>query len=266
MNNFNALSRVAARYATLALVLAVSSIGARAQDSTTVSVKHGVPTYNTEVRNAEVVYVQGSNLVLKLEDGKVEHLVVPDSDKFTVGGKEITVRELKPGTKLTQTITTTTTPRYVNKIRTIKGKVWHTTPTGRVIVTLPDNTHQVYNVPSDAKVMVNGRPQAAYGLRKGMKFEATVVTDSSETVTERSKSAVGQEPPMPTPQLVGFLVIQKPSPSTEATPAANEVASAEPLPGALPETGTLQPLGGVLGALAVAASLGLGAVRRKFRV
>jgi LPXTG-motif cell wall-anchored protein len=264
MNNLNAISRAAGRYAAFALVLAMLSIGARAQDSTTTSVKHGTPSYKTEVRNAEIVYVQGNDLVLKLENGKVEHLVVPDSDKFTVGGKELSVSELKPGTKLTQSIVTTTTPRYVNTVRTIKGKVWHVNPTGRVIVRLPDGTNQLYTVPSHAKVIVKDKPQGIFGLRKGMTFEATIVTDSSETIYEQTKSAVGHEPTPATPKLVGFLLIQKPELKSEPAPAPSDVASVEELAPTLPKTGTLQPLAGLLGGLALTASLGLGVVRRKF--
>ena len=32
----------------------------------------------TSVRNTEVVYVSGNDLVIKLEDGRVEHMVVAD--------------------------------------------------------------------------------------------------------------------------------------------------------------------------------------------
>jgi LPXTG-motif cell wall-anchored protein len=266
MKHLNAVTHAAVRYATLALALAIPTIGARAQDATTVSVQHGTPTYNTEVKNAEVVYVQGNDLVLKLENGMVEHLVVPDSDRFTIGGKEVSVFELKPGTKLTQTITTTTTPRYVNKVRTIQGKIWHTTPTGRVIVTLPDGTNQIYQIPSHAKINVKDRPQAAYALRKGMSFAATVVTDSSESVMEQSKTIVGEEPAVATPQLVGFLVIQHPELGSEPSPSSVEVADAEPLPTTLPKTGSLQPLAGLLGVLSVASALGLGFVRKRFTV
>ncbi len=264
MNNLNATPHVAARFATLALAMTMSSIGALAQDTTTVSIKHGTPTYNTEVRNAEIVYVQDNDLVLKLENGKVEHLVVPDSDRFNVGGKEVTVRDLKPGTKLTQTITTTTTPRYVNQVRTIKGKIWHTTPTGRVIVMLPDGTNQVYDIPGHAKVTVKGKPHGAFGLRKGMAFEATIVTDSSETVLERAKASVVEEPAPATPQMVGFLVIQHPELSSQQAPAQDEVAAVEQLPAALPKTASLMPLTGLMGALSLAVSLGLGVVRKKF--
>ena len=266
MKNWNAVTHVAVRYATLALALAIPSVGAWAQDATTVSVQHGTATYKTEVKNAEIVYVQGNDLVLKLEGGKVEHLVVPDSDRFTIGGKDVTVRQLKPGTKLTQTITTTTTPRYVNKVRTIKGKIWHVTPTGRVIVTLPDGTNQVYNIPSHAKVTVKGKPMTSFGLRKGMTFEATIVTDSSESVLERTKLAVGEEPTPATPALLGFLVIQHPELGAELAAAPEEVASAEEVAPALPKTATSEPLMGLLGGLGLASALGLGFVRKRFTV
>jgi len=264
MKNWNPFTHAAVRYATLALALTVPSLGARAQDTTTVSVQHRTPTYSTEVRNAEVVYVQGNDLVLKLESGKVEHLVIPDSDRFNIGGKEVTVNDLKPGTKLTQTITTTTTPRYVNKVRTIKGKIWHTTPTGRVIVTLPDGTNQVYHIPSHAKVNVNGKPMTWFNLRKGMAFEATVVTDSTENVLEASKLAVGEEPAPATPQAIGFLVIQHPELGSETTVEPEEVASAEQLAPTLPKTASSQPLMGLLGGLGLATSLGLGFARKRF--
>ena len=88
--------------------VALVALGAWAQDSTTTTIQHGPVSFDTQVRDAEVVYVEGNDLVLKLENGKIEHLVVPDRDKFIIDGNEVSVRELVPGTKLTQTITTAT--------------------------------------------------------------------------------------------------------------------------------------------------------------
>ena len=88
-----------------ALVLAMLTLAtAGAQDSTVTTITHGQPSFDTKVKNAEIVYVEGNDLVLKLENGRVEHLVVPDSDKFTIDGKEISVYELVPGTKLTKSL------------------------------------------------------------------------------------------------------------------------------------------------------------------
>jgi hypothetical protein len=135
-----------------------------------------------------------------------------------------------------------------------------------VIVTLPDGTNQAYNIPSHAKVMVSGRPMTSFGLRKGMNFEATIVTDSSESVLEHTKLAVGEEPVPATPALRGFLVIQHPEVGPEKASAPAEVASAEELAPTLPTTASSQPLIGLLGSLGVASALGLGFLRKRFTV
>ena len=74
-----------------ALAFGIGAVSAWAQDTTTTAIRHGDPTLETTVKNAEIVYVEGNDLVLKLEDGKVEHLVVPSNEKFTIDGKELTV-------------------------------------------------------------------------------------------------------------------------------------------------------------------------------
>jgi hypothetical protein len=189
------------------MVCALFAVAACAQDTSVTTVQHGPSSFETQVRNAEVVYVGGNNLVLKLEGGGVEHLIVPDSDKFHVDGREVTVYDLKPGTKLTETIATTTTPRYVNTVRTIEGAVWHVNPPGTVILTLPDNTQMTYAVPSHAKFTVDGQERTVFDLRKGMKFQATIVTDEPESVVEYAKVTTGKAPPSPeTPQQVGTLL------------------------------------------------------------
>ena len=240
-----------------AVVLALVALGtAWAQDSTVTTIQHGPSSYETQVKNAEVVYAEGNDLVLKLENGRVEHMVVPDSDRFTIDGKEISVQELVPGTKLTQTITTSTTPRYVNSVRTIEGKVWHVNAPKSVILSLPDNSNQVFNVPDHAKFTIDGREKTVFDLKKGMKIKATVVTDDEHTVIEQSKFAFGQAPPLAMPREVGVLLFLAPS-SLQPT-----LASAEQPADMLPETGTSLPLMGLLGTLAIAMSLGLWAVRR----
>ena len=68
-----------------AILLAIMAFGAAAaQDSTTTTTNDGQPSVATQVTNGEVVYVEGNDLVVKLEDGKIEHFVVPDGDKFVI--------------------------------------------------------------------------------------------------------------------------------------------------------------------------------------
>jgi LPXTG-motif cell wall-anchored protein len=128
-----------------------------------------------------------------------------------------------------------------------------------VILTLPNGVNQSYNIPSHAKITIGGQPKTVFDLRKGMKIEATIVTDDAHTVVEQSKSVVAELPAPPvTPAMFGTLLIYRPAP---AQPAAL-VASTEQPASTLPATGTSLPFLGLLGALALTASLGLGAIRQ----
>jgi hypothetical protein len=258
MNHINGLSRIA-RKSYLAAALALATVVAWAQDTTTTTIQHGVPTYNTEVRDAKVVYVEGNDLVLKLESGKVEHLIVPDSDTFTIDGKDVSVHELTPGTKLTQTIVTKTAPRYVTSVRTLKGKVWHVNAPGSVIVSLPDHTNQAYSVPKHARFIVNGKPKTVFDLKKGMSFEATIVTDSTESVLAQTKSVTGTALAPATVPVLGVLLFQRPAPTVEPATVATEEAPTD----ALPQTGSLLPLVELFGGLALVGGFGLRTIRRK---
>jgi hypothetical protein len=255
---------------TVAL-FAMPVIAAFAQDATTTAIRHGAPSFETTVRNAEVVYVEGNDLVLKLEDGKVEHLVVPSNEKFIVDGRALTVSELMSQSKLTQSIITTTTPRYVKTVRTINGKIWHVNASGNLIVTLPEGGNVQYQLPKHATFKVDGKQKTIFDLKKGMKIEATIVTDDTHTVVDSKKYNVAELPAPETPKFTGMLLFQPvivaPTPVAVARPAPeNTVASAEEPVSVLPKTATELPLIGALGALAAAASLGLGKLRRRIAV
>jgi len=258
MNNPIRKSRMITLQALSAVALTLVAVGARAQDTTTTSVRHGEPSFETTVKNAEIVYVEGNDLVLKLQNGKVEHMVVPSNEKFNIDGREVTVSQLKPGTKLTQMITTTTTPKYVKTVRTLKGKVWHVNAPGHVILTLPDGTNQRYSVPSHATFTINGQPKSIFDLKKGMKIEATIVTDEPQSVVEFAKATTGQAPAPPTPPMLGVLLIQRPA---EVTQVVASNVTAEHVD-SLPETASNLPLLGFLGLIGLGSSLGLGVVRK----
>jgi hypothetical protein len=242
-----------------AVLLAMLAFGtAAAQDSTVTTVTKGQPSSEIQLTNAEIVYVEGNDLVLKLEDGKIEHVVVPDSDKFNIEGNERSVHELVPGTKLTQSITTTTTPHYVNSVRTIEGMVWFVNAPTSVILAFPDNTHKMYNVPSHAKFNIDGEEKNVFDLKKGMKIKATVITDEEQTVVEQTKMAYGQAPHMATPPEVGSLLFLVPSEPNVTIASAEEPAET------LPETASPLPLIALLGILAIGMFVLLGAARRVY--
>jgi len=74
-------------------------------------------TSKADVRNFEVISVDGNRLVVRDERGTNE-LTVPPDFRFTVNGKKMSVSELKPGMKGTATVTTTSCTRWTSRLRT----------------------------------------------------------------------------------------------------------------------------------------------------
>jgi hypothetical protein len=224
-----------------------------AQDTTNSSTSSGQATVNTEVKSAEVVYVSGNDLVVKTDDGQVKHFVVPDTTTVTVDDKQLTVHDLQPGMRITRTITTTTVPKTITTVRTIKGKVWYVNPPLSVILTLPDGTNKQYKVPKGQLFEMNGEKHDVFELKKGMTVSATVLTETPEIVAKSSRSLTGTPPPPPTPPAEAVLLIEEPTtPHADAPAPAPQVAQAT-----LPKTASNIPLIGLLGLLCLAMSLGL---------
>ena len=169
--NLNSRQMSIFRAALCTLACALISTGVWAQDISTTTTMKGPSTYETAVRSGTVIYVSGNELLVRLPDGAVEHFVVSPSQTFTVDGKQMTIRDLKPGTHLTQTITTKTTPKTIITVRTIDGKVWHVNPPTYVILTLPDGTNKQYNVPKGQIFKVNGTEGHGLSTEEGDECE-----------------------------------------------------------------------------------------------
>jgi hypothetical protein len=224
-------------------------------------------TTQTEVKSGTVAYVSGNDVIVKMDTGEVRHFAVSEGRTFNVDGKQLTVHDLKPGTHLTGTITTTSTPKNVRAVRTVTGKVWQVNAP-YVIVTLADGKNKQYKVPDGTKFKVNGEDKTVFDLRKGMNVSATVVTDTPETVVSRDTSVSGTGPvakavPKPvTPPQTGALLIEEPAPAPTQMakaepPPAPAQAAPEPKPSRLPKTASSLPLVGLAGLLALAAGVGM---------
>jgi LPXTG-motif cell wall-anchored protein len=237
------------------MAFTVSMMG---QVQTKTDVQHAAPSHQVKVERGEVVYVDGNDIVVKMDDGQIRHVTVPDNVTATVDGKQVTVHDLKPGMKLEKTITTTTTPRVVTTVKTVQGKVFHVTPPNSVILTLEDGTNKQFKIPKGQRFNVNGQDTDAWGLKKGMMISATSVTEVPETVVAQQIQRTGQAPPPPaTPPMQAVLLIERPEPVAAAPAAAPEpaqTAAAEPAPAKLPKTGSTVPLFGLLGMLSLGAS------------
>ena len=97
--------------------------GQRPMPSTTTESVRGQTEVKTEKLSGTVVEVEGNELVVRLLGGALRTFIVPESRRFVVDGKELSVHELKPNTTLTATVTTTITP-VIDRTTTIgSGKV-----------------------------------------------------------------------------------------------------------------------------------------------
>jgi hypothetical protein len=239
-----------------ALCLAVT-VSLNAQVKTETSETSGVSSHESTVERGEVVLVQGNELVVKMEDGTIRHFPnVPESAQVTVGGQKLGIHDLKPGMKLERTITTTTTPKTITTVKTVRGKVWHVSPPNSVILSLEDGTNQKFTIPKGQKFTVDGQVTDAFGLKKGQMISATKIVETPAIEVGSSKSVTGSMPAPPAPPPADEPILIATAPPTPA-PAAEA-------PAELPKTGSLLPLIGLLGSLSLFSGFGLRVIRKMF--
>jgi hypothetical protein len=254
------LKLLSAAFACTALVLAMA-----AQETSQSKTASGQTQVQVQVDRGEVFYVEGNDLIVKMDNGVLRHFTVPDDRRITVEGKELSVHDLKPGMKLERTVTTTTTPQVVTTIKTVQGRVLLVNPPETVTLQLEDGSTKAYNVPKDQKFMIEGQEKTVFELKKGMVVSANVITEAPETVVEQTRKVTGEMPPPP--PAVGVILIEAtPAPSAAVAPAPpTETAKAEPAPKKLPQTASPLPLIALLGTLMMAAGLGTRTIRRHER-
>lgn len=187
--------RRAVRILAAMLLCILSAPGVRAQH------------VETRVENGEVVYVEGNDLVVKLTNGAVKQFEIPEGSRFTVDSKDVSVRELKPGMKLTATITTAVAPRWVDTVEVTEiGTVWKAVGNNLIIKT-PEGENKMYRVPSGGKITLGGKEIALDQLHEGDKLTATVVRTRAPLTAGNAAAPVLKAPP--TPAQVGVLLIDE---------------------------------------------------------
>ena len=268
------------------LTVSITAIAAFAMVSTTAEAQQQMPqttkevikgsaAIKTEQLRGTVEYVEGNTLLVRMTDGDIREFNVPESRKFLIDGRQLTVHDLKPGTKLTATVTTTTTPVTERTTTVGTGKVWYVA--GKtVILTLPNGENREYTVSDSYKFNIDGKDATVFELKKGMTVSAQKIVEEPRTEIASNTEVVGQAPPPPAPRVVAQAspapppaprqeVAQArpvPAPAAAPAPAPVEVAQAAPAPARLPTTGSELPLLGVLGILFTVAGLGLRLVSR----
>ena len=192
--------------------------------------------------NSIVVYVGGNDLVIKAADGKLLNYSVAAGTKFTVGDKQETLAELKPGVKLTKAVSTGFDPQIVSAVKVVKGKVFAATPPDAVSLLLADGIKEL-TVPSGTTFMVDGKPMTIKDLKPDMMVEATVVT----TVADDATPEVANAPAPPAPAMSGVLLVAKTAGSGESS---------------VPLAGTNLPLYGLVGICLLVVGFGMMVWRR----
>jgi hypothetical protein len=168
--------------------------GAAAQATQT---KEAVPGGPTTVKAKQVsgeLVAKGSNwLIARDAAGHYKVYAVQPGKRAIVDGVPQALDQLKVGTMLTATTTTTETP-IVNRTTTItQGTVFWAAPTS-IIVTLENGENKQYEVPSDFKFDVQGKKLSAMELRPGMKLVGTKIVEEPVTVITQDVVVTGTAP------------------------------------------------------------------------
>jgi LPXTG-motif cell wall-anchored protein len=245
----------------LGVGLLAAGIATAQQTSSTTSTQMGKAetTATTRTINATVVSVNGNKVVGKDASGKATEYTIPDGFKFQFEGKDIGVGDLKPGMKVSATVTTTTTTTPVTVTTINKGKVRAVSGTN-IIVEGPNGIRRFSNADAEkrgAKIERNGQQISLSELRPGDVFTAVFVTDAPpKVVSEREAKAMASAAPKPT-AAPALAVAAAPAPAPAAVPAPAPAPAKK-----LPKTASQVPLVGLMGALSIAAGLGLSLLRR----
>jgi hypothetical protein len=178
----------------------------------------------------EIVVITGNTVIIRDAQGAHKYTMLPES-KLMVDGKDLTVRELKPGMRVTSAPTGPGEPVIVTQVR--EGKVLEVS--GNNLLVRDHEGVKRYIVDPDFKVVVDGKESSVTSLRPGMVLTAMIVTKGSPTV----ETAMAGD-----------------------AKAARADAHAATASRRLPKTASSLPLIGLLGFAALAAGLALRASRR----
>lgn len=256
----------------LALTIGGLLFAQKQMPQTTTEKIKGASASNTQTLTGTVAYVEGDTLVVKLASGEIRSFTPPASRRFLIDGQELTVHDLKPGTKLKATVTTTETSVTDRTTTVGEGKVWYVAGPN-VILTLPNGENRQYKVKDDYKFIVNGQKASVYDLRKGMVVKAEKIVETPRVELATNVAVTGSAPPPPKPEVA--QVAPKLTPAPAPQPAPKQVAKAEPAPAPaaapapvsapepkkLPKTGSPVPLIGLAGLAFAGASM----LVRRFR-
>ncbi len=199
-------------------------------------------TTTYEIKQGTVVHVYGNHLVVKMSTGETKDVEVPEGFMFTVDGRSVPLSALKPGTKLTSTVKTTTTPQTVQTTEVKNAEVVKVFGQTVILRGEDGKLKQFNRVPKDMVLTMDGKEINPRDLAAGMRVTATIVHESVVEITEKDVAVAGQAPAKP-----------KPVPVAAPAPAPAPV---------LPKTASSLPLVGFGGIALLILAIGIGIYRR----
>jgi len=224
---------------------------------------HQAPTTSTstQVRQFEIVSVDGNKVVVKGDQGYRE-ITVADDFRLSVDGRPVGVRELKPGMKGTATVTTTTTSTPVSVTEVKDGVVMQ--KSGNSIIVRTASGIKMFSEGDVAKrgvrIMRDGQPLAFTDLNTGDHLTAVIVTTHPPKVmTQRQVDASLASAAAPAAARAPAAAPAAPTRMAAATPVAAPAAPERQLP----KTASLLPLIAAVGSGSTLLGLGLAMLRRR---
>ncbi len=200
-------------------------------------------TTSYEIRQGTVLNHYDNHLVVKMANGDVRDVVIPDGFMFQVDGKDVPLSALKPGTELTASVATTVTPEEVQVTEVRNVEVVRRDGQTIVIRNEEGKLVQYRKVPDNIKLMADGKEIRYNQVYAGMELTAYIVHTGVTEVTEQDISVAGQ------------------APAAKAAPAPAPVPAAAPAP-VLPKTASSLPLVGLGGIALLILAIGIGIYRR----
>jgi hypothetical protein len=194
MTKVNSIRTVLIGITGAAVMLVVNGLAQQESPQQTKESIKGRVSLTTEQLHGTVEYVEGNHLVVRMADGEIREFKVPESRRFTIDGRDLTVRDLVQGTKLNATVTTTTTPVIKRTTTVGTGTVWWVS--GKtVIITLPNGENRTYKVEDSFKFNIEGNKAAGIAdLKKGMKISAERIVEEPRTEIVSNTVVTGQAP------------------------------------------------------------------------
>lgn len=217
---------------------------------------------STEIKQFEVVSVDGNKVVAKTAAGTKEYTLPADFTFTTADGKQLAVQDLKPGMKGTAHVTTktTTVPVYVTEVKS--GEVLQ--KSGNSIIVRTEGGIKMFSEGDLAKrnitIMKDGKAAGIGDLNTGDRLSATIITAGTPRVlTEQQLQARLHAPAAGAGAGAGSGgAASRSSASAAAAPSGDAPPARK-----LPKTSSQLPLVGLIGALSLAVGLSLTIARKR---